>query len=308
LTADLDAQGPYGSLFMKTIIHLKTRPTSVRRQDLAPLFLYYLGFPLIRNWILRLFKVRITKILAFHDVPDDLAPRFRAQVEYLRKHANVVSLDDLFAGRLSYTKINVVITFDDGYQSWIHNVSPVLVDLGVTGTFFSSSGFIPLQGIEETNYLQNNLRSNIPTTGAIGIDGLRKLAENGFAIGGHTINHADLSIMSDANEVLNEIGKDKEDLELITKTKIDYFAYPFGFYKNPHINLMQMLQRTGYQGAVTLEPGPITNIRSNYDLPRYLVNAAMPMPVFKARFLGGYDGVLFIRRLLKWLFGAFYIQ
>ncbi|MGZ4956964.1 MAG: polysaccharide deacetylase family protein [Methylobacter sp.] len=210
-----------------------------------------------------------------------------------------MSLDDLIAGKLSYTKINVAITFDDGYQSWLSNVSPVLMNLGVTATFFSSSGFIRLWGVEETNFLRNNLKSNLPTTGAIGVIGLRKLAEAGFAIGGHTINHVDLSVMSDVNEVLNEIGKDKDELELITGAKVDYFAYPFGFYENHCINLVQILQMAGYQGAVTLEHGPIKDQRSNYRLNRYLVNPAMSMPVFKARFLGDYDGVLFIRRLLR---------
>jgi peptidoglycan/xylan/chitin deacetylase (PgdA/CDA1 family) len=292
---------------MKTIIHLKTL-SNVRRQDLAPLCLYYLGFSRIVNWIFRLFKVRVTKILAFHDVPDDLAPSFRAQIKFLRDHANVVSLDDLLAGRLSYTKINVAITFDDGYRSWLHNVIPILTDLGVTGTFFSSSGFIRLKGAEETNFVKNNLGSSIPTTGAIGADGLRKLAEAGFAIGGHTINHANLTVTSDVNEALNEICKDKEDLELITGTQVNYFAYPFGFFENHSINLVQILQRAGYQGAVTLEHGPIINQRSNYHLPRYLVNPAMPLSVFKARLLGGYDGVLFVRRFLKWVLGAVNIQ
>jgi peptidoglycan/xylan/chitin deacetylase (PgdA/CDA1 family) len=55
-----------------------------------------------------------------------------------------VSLDDFFSGRLSAEKINVVITFDDGYKSWVTNVLPALKELELPATFFVSSGFVGL--------------------------------------------------------------------------------------------------------------------------------------------------------------------
>ena len=91
--------------------------------------MYYLGFSGIRNLIYRLLKIPVARILAFHDVPVNKVANFRAELEILKKKTNVISLDDFFVGRMSWKKLNVAITFDDGYRSWSDYVSPVLKDL-----------------------------------------------------------------------------------------------------------------------------------------------------------------------------------
>jgi hypothetical protein len=52
-----------------------------------------------------------------------------------------------------------------------------------------------------------------------------------------------------------------------------------------NIDLMEVLQESGYRGAVTLVPGLITVATDSYYLHRDLVNASMPISVFKARLL-----------------------
>lgn len=272
---------------------------SIRRQDLICLSLYYLGFSRMRNFVLRLCRMPVARILAFHDVPDHLVANFRRKIEVLKKQANIVSLHDIFAGKMLWKKINVAITFDDGYRSWVDNVSPVLRDLGVTATFFVSSGFVGLREDREADFVASKLRSSERTTGGLRGEELRKLAEEGFAIGGHTSNHVNLSELRDIKEVRSEIQGDKKELERITGTKVEYFAYPFGFYRNAHIDLVQVLQESGYRGAVTLVPGLVNASTNSYYGHRDLVRASMPMSVFKARFLGNQDGVEFLRRILR---------
>jgi peptidoglycan/xylan/chitin deacetylase (PgdA/CDA1 family) len=240
----------------------------------------------------------VARVLAFHDVPANLSSDFHAKIEVLKKLSNIVSLNDIFAGKLSCQKVNIAITFDDGYRSWIDTVSPVLRELGVTATFFVSSGFVGLQNCDVTDFLRNNLKTSQQTTGSINAEELRKLADNGFTIGGHTGNHANLSALSDINVVRNEILSDKEVLERTTGTKIEYFAYPFGYHHNAHIDLAKVLRESGYRGAVTLVPGLISAITNKYCVNRDLVRASMLMPVFKARFLGNHDGVKFLRKII----------
>jgi peptidoglycan/xylan/chitin deacetylase (PgdA/CDA1 family) len=271
----------------------------LRRQDLICLSLYYLGFSRIRNLIFRFFRIPVTRILAFHDVPDHLVENFYAQMQILKKKVNVISLDDFFARKMSWGKINVAITFDDGYRSWVDNVLPVLKDLGVNATFFVSSGFVGRRKEQEAEFLRNNLRSSHQTTGSLDAIGLRNLAEQGFAIGGHTSNHANLTEFCDINELRNEIQKDKKELERMAETRVDYFAYPFGFHQNPHMDLVRVLQESGYRGAVTTLSGFNTTGRNSYLLHRDLVNAAMPISVFKARLLGNQDGITFVRETLR---------
>lgn len=274
-------------------------PTSIRRQDLLCLYFYYIGFSRIRNLVFRSCRIPVARFLAFHDVLNHEAKSFRDKLIHVKKASNVISLDDFFAGRMSWKKINVAITFDDGYRGWLDNVFPVLMDLGITATFFVTSGFVELKEKPEKDFLRKNIRSNFQTTGSLGKEQLRKLSDAGFAIGGHTINHTNLSEISNIDEVRYEIKKDKEKLEKITGKKVDYFAYPFGFYQNEKINLVEVLQESGYRGAVTTVPGLNNPHINNYHKRRDLVSASMPMIVFKARLLGNHDGVMFIRKSLR---------
>lgn len=278
---------------------LEIDPASLRRQDLLCLSLYYLGFSRMRNFAFRFCRIPIARILAFHDVPDHLVANFRRKIEVLKKQANVVSLDDIFAGKMLWRKINVAITFDDGYRGWLDNVSPVLRDLGVTATFFISSGFVGLRDDKEADFVASKLRNSQRTTGGLRAEELRKLAEEGFAIGGHTSNHVNLEEFRDIRDVRSEILEDKKELERITGTKVEFFAYPFGLYRNTHIDLVHVLQESGYRGAVTLVPGFVNASTNSYYGCRDLVRASTPMSVFKASFLGNQDGAEFLRRILR---------
>lgn len=244
-------------------------------------------------------RIPIARIIAFHDVTCSEVRAFRNKLALLKSVANIVSLDDIVAGRTSWKKINVAITFDDGYRGWLDNVCPVLKEVGISATFFVSCGLVGLREEEERDFLRNNLRSHGRTTGSLKGNELRRLAEEGFTIGGHTCNHVNLAELFDINMVLSEIQKDKKELETITGTKVEYFAYPFGACSNAYIDLAQVLQESGYQGAVTLGPGLITARTNRYFLYRDLVSVSMPLSVFKARLLGNQDGVMYARRILR---------
>jgi len=272
---------------------------SLRRQDLLCLFFYYCGISRIRNLVFRLRRMPIVRILAFHDVPFCQIRCFREKLEFVQKATNVISLDDIFAGRMSLEKINIVITFDDGYRSWLDTICPILRDLDLNATFFISSGHIGLREHEERDFLLKNLKSNRQSSGSLTAEGLRRLAEDGFAIGGHTCNHINMAEIDDINKLHYEVQKDKEELERISKTSLKYFAYPFGYHFNANIDLVGVLKKSGYQGAVTLVPGLITAGTDSFFLHRDLVNASMPMSAFKARLLGNYDAVMYVRKILR---------
>ena len=271
----------------------------IRRQDLLCLSLYYFQFSRIRNLVFRCRRMPVARILGFHDVTHSQMLCFREKLEVLQKLANVVSLDDIVAGRISETKLNIALTFDDGYRGWLDNVCPVLKDLGMSATFFVTSGLIGLRETKEHDFLSNNLMSTRQTTGSLSAKELEALAQEGFAIGGHTCTHVNMAETFDIKRLRCEVETDKKEIERITGTSVRFFAYPFGAYKNAYIDLSRILHDSGYQGAVTLEPGIISASTNSYFLHRDLVSASMPMSVFKARLLGNYDGVLYVRRILR---------
>ena len=273
---------------------------AVKRQNLLCLALYYLQYSRIRNRVFRLRRKPVARILAFHDVPNSQAQQFRKKLEIVKAVANVVTLDDIFDGTLSWEKVNVAITFDDGFCGWLDNACPILKDFGMNATFFVSSGLIGLRDEDKQQYASNYIPiDRQANNGLFTEESVRKLAEEGFAIGGHTYNHANLEDIRDINKLSIEIQKDKEELERISGATVDYFAYPFGKYKNTYVDLAQVLQSSGYKAAVTLVPGFITPAISNYCWHRDLARASTPKYIFKSRLLGNYDGVMSIRRILQ---------
>ena len=160
-----------------------------------------------------------------------------------------------------------------------------------------SSGFLDLSPKEEAHFIRARLRIHTKTTGALKRSDLRWLIEQGFTVGGHTANHVNLAELRDTSEIRREILKDKQNLEAATRTEIKYFAYPFGEFSNPVVDLTAVLKEAGYEGAVTLIPGFNQNGADRYCLRREITGLPMPLGVFKARVFGAYDGVNAARRL-----------
>lgn len=271
---------------------------SIERQHVCTLVLYYVGYTKVRNLAFRLRGETLTRFVTFHDIPASVAGHFRRNILWLRKNANVISLDDYFAKRLSPKKVNVVLTFDDGYKSWVSTAVPLLKQLRMPATFFVSSGLLDLSPEEEADFIRNKLRTNLKTTGALKRDDVQRIVEHGFTVGGHTSNHVNLSEMRDKMEIRREILTDKQNLESASRRAINYFAYPFGEYCNPVADLTVILREVGYKGAVTLVPGFNRNGANCYCLRREITGLPMSLGVFKARVFGAYDGVNSVRKLL----------
>jgi peptidoglycan/xylan/chitin deacetylase (PgdA/CDA1 family) len=68
---------------------------------------------------------------------------FAEQVRYLARHCHPISLRDLLIGRgLSRSRLNVVLTFDDGYRNNCTNAFPVLQQFRVPAVFAVATSFV----------------------------------------------------------------------------------------------------------------------------------------------------------------------
>jgi peptidoglycan/xylan/chitin deacetylase (PgdA/CDA1 family) len=271
----------------------------IRRQDLSVSLFYYLGYSKIVDLLLRLQRKAVARFVTFHDLLPETLGCFEANLHFLKRSTNVVSLDDFFLGTLSSQKINTVITFDDGYKSWVSDAVPILQKLELPATFFVSSGFVGLSKKEEAEFIRSNLFTKLGPrgiTGSLSYEDVRRITEEGFTVGGHTLDHCDLADLRDRVQVGYEIGEDKLRLERITGRKVEYFSYPSGAYQNPAIDLIEVLREAGYKGAVTTQSG-FNRVGSRpYLLCRELTRASMPGPVFRARVHGNYDAVQFLKQ------------
>ncbi|MBK4734293.1 glycosyltransferase [Noviherbaspirillum pedocola] len=95
-------------------------------------------------------SARLT-ILLFHKIPriaDPLTPdepilaQFERTLDFLSGNANVLPLSEAVGalGKGTLPRRSIAITFDDGYDDWLHTVGPALRKRNLPATFFITTG------------------------------------------------------------------------------------------------------------------------------------------------------------------------
>lgn len=222
---------------------------------------YYSGLAFSRPMILHLFERSLLRVLAYHEIKDQEKENFQKQLVFLRKKFHIISPDDFLKSNFSNDKTNILITFDDCYETWLSNVLPVLKEEKINAIFF-------LKG--------NNGRL------------ARKILESGFAIGGHTKGHKRLPLLS-FEETQDEIEKNKNDLEEIIGQKLIFFAYPFGDKKSFSPAVIEQVKAAGYQYGFTILPGFNTLETNQFLLHRDSVDPNWTTHFLKIWLSGSYD-------------------
>lgn len=99
-------------------------------------------------------------------------------------------------------------------------------------------------------------------------DDVRRLAESSIVeLGGHTIDHAILSRLSE-DQIREQVVRSKEQLEDETGCDITLFAYPNGGAADYTPASIEILKDSGYICACTTLPGVNTSETSVYELRR----------------------------------------
>jgi peptidoglycan/xylan/chitin deacetylase (PgdA/CDA1 family) len=123
----------------------------------------------------------------------------------------------------------IVITFDDGNLDNYINAFPLMEEYGFTGVLYIVGNYI---GVD--NYLN--------------ADQIKEMADAGWEIGSHTMNHHDLTKLSDLQKQY-EITDSREFLEEELGVPILTFAYPFGLND---CGIMNSVYSAGYIAAMGL--------------------------------------------------------
>ncbi|MBJ6799245.1 polysaccharide deacetylase family protein [Geomonas propionica] len=100
---------------------------------------------------------------------------------------------------------------------------------------------------------------------------LRRLAEEeDIEIGAHTQNHANLALLS-AAEQRSEIVEGRQRLQDICGQPVRCFAYPYGTRLSYARLTQRILQKEGFDCACSNFGGVVFPVVSRYQLPRFLV-------------------------------------
>src|SRR5512145_278046 len=190
---------------------------------------------------------QLVPVLVYHNMAPEAKGRlvisvssFEQQMQYLASEGyRVVSLDALGA----YTALggqlprkSVVLTFDDGYRSFLQHAYPILTKHGFTATLFVYTDYVG-------------------TRNAMSWDDLRRLADEGFTIGAHSKSHNDLR--RHQGETAEAFGQ-RMQAELAQPLQLfrarlgrepKFLAYPYGAHDD---DVVRKVQDYGYAAAFSV--------------------------------------------------------
>ncbi len=255
-------------------------------------------FSYFSRFFIKDFSIRV---LALHDIDENESGEFKRKILWLKQNYNVVSLSDAYKkNNLSKEKINIVITFDDGFKCFHSVIAPVFTELNLPATFFICSGVLDLEGDEGDNFTLNNLRRKSKKFDYLTTGELQLFANNSlFEIGGHTKSHIDLGQSWDKETLEKEIKQDKEKLESVIGKKINFFAYPFGSITNMSKESEEVIKNSGYLASFSILPSFWKNSDNIFRIGRDSLTLHESDRVWEAWLYGGYDSISFVKNFFK---------
>jgi peptidoglycan/xylan/chitin deacetylase (PgdA/CDA1 family) len=235
-------------------------------------------------------------VISLHDVPADSKDAFRAKLRRLAAESHVVSLSSAYErSHLDDGRLNVALTFDDGYKEHATYVPELLEELGLPATFFVPSGSLDLAPGQAGRFARDRLRRRSSLQFMTSAD-LTELARRPlFEIGGHTRTHADLGQLMDQAELDDEIAGDKAALEHLIGHPLRWFAFPFGVASNVTLHALRAIEEAGYRASFTIMPSFWTRTRSPFLVGRDSLSPASSDRLWGGFLSGGYDPITWLK-------------
>ena len=222
-------------------------------------------------------------VLLYHDISNEcndrysIDPRlFAAQMEWLYSNGyKAVSLHDIGDKNKIIPGKTVVITFDDGYASFLDYAFPLLSDYGFkstvniigehVGKYIKQCGSAPMLSWDEYRYLN---RSGLVDLGC------------------HTFNLHHIGVIRDVSaEVLeNDLGLFQEKIKMEIGASADILAWPYGIYNQKSISVAN---RLGIRYLLTSQDGIFRSGGDLNEIPRLNMNNRLDLVSFR-QYIGGF--------------------
>jgi len=198
---------------------------------------------------------------------------FWAQMRYLKKHYNVIPIEEIGSAKRN----SVVITFDDGYSDNYKYAYPILKHLGLPATVFLTTGFLDnpklpwwdkmaiigqdkkigwLKNISDKEKIKriDRLSKNHKMPSAKGLfmtwKQVKEMQKHNITFGPHTVSHTILTKIPIA-KAKKEI---KDSIDTILKklgSIVSVFVYPNGHEKDMSKSIDSYLETIGIKHVAT---------------------------------------------------------
>jgi poly-beta-1,6-N-acetyl-D-glucosamine N-deacetylase len=195
----------------------------------------------------------------YHRFEENKYPSTNIKIKDFKKHLNIIEKNRIrfvnpknFESELKSNKTErkVLLTIDDGFESFYKNAWPILYQKKIPFILFIST-----REIGTFNYMN--------------WDQIRQISKEDFVeIGNHSHSHEYL-----VDENIDLIKADIEKSIGIFRKELgknsDFFSYPFGEYSLKFKNLIQSL---GFKYAFGQHSGVMDETKDFYEFPRFPIN------------------------------------
>ena len=231
-------------------------------------------------------------ILCYHGVTERLnrhpndpaglhirADRFEAQLNYLRRHYQVISLGKFLEARRTNAPLpnhSVVLTFDDGYRNFLTGALPRLAEREMPASVFLITDRIA----DESQ--SNHAWSELDDETFLSWDEVRELHQHGVEFGSHTCSHRKLSQIA-ASDAEHELRISQQKIRGHLSQTVMPLAFPYGAYSDA---VVAMARELPYTCALTTDAGTNGPSTDLFLLRRNLIGDNDDEALFAARVSG----------------------
>jgi peptidoglycan/xylan/chitin deacetylase (PgdA/CDA1 family) len=220
-------------------------------------------------------------VLMYHDISHEMhetetvsPPLFAAQMEWLYGAGyRALSFRELGSLDAEHARRAVVITFDDGYSSFMDHAFPLIAGYGFKVT-------INIIGSAVGGFVSGN-------DPRLSWDECRFLAKSGIVeIGCHTYGlHSWYGRLPRPTAVIAFNEKLEQDLSVFQGLyrkemgrSANILAWPYGMHDRKSI---EIAKHAGFSFMLNSEPGYFVKGSDRYDIPRLLINNATSLGLFR---------------------------
>ena len=197
--------------------------------------------------------------LMYHRFEENKYPSTNIRIKDFKEHLKIIEENKIkfinpnnFENELKNNKLKrkVLLTIDDGFQSFYENAWPILKEKKIPFILFVST-----REIGAFNYMT--------------WDQIKEISKEDFVeIGNHSHTHEYLA--DESNELIKEdIAKSISIFEKNLGKNSKFFSYPFGEYSNDFKNIIKDF---GFKYAFGQHSGVMDETKDLYELPRYPIN------------------------------------
>lgn len=163
---------------------------------------------------------------------------------------------------------SVVLTFDDGYEDNFTKAFPLLKKYE-----FKATIYIVLNRFNQnwaTDKDLNQASSELNSERMLSNEQIKELLDSGLIeIGSHTLDHVNLPKLN-KEEKKKQIIESKKQIENVFDIKCNSFAYPFGFFDEDSVKIVN---EANYTNATTTVNSVFDkNKYTNFEIPRIMIS------------------------------------